>query len=102
MPIRKNDFERALRDPKSVYDTPEQVLADPRLDRQGKRSILETWKQDAEALLRAEGEAMTHGEPNMLRRVDLALRTLDVGNGEEKRRSRATGLLGRVRRGGQC
>ncbi len=101
MPIRKNDFERALRDPKAVYDTPEQVLADPRLDREGKRSILETWKQDAEALLRAEGEAMTSGEPNMLRRVDLALRTLADRKGDERRRSGPRALLGRARAKGR-
>ena len=76
MAIRKSDYDQALRDPKSVYDTPEQVLADPRLDRQGKRAILRTWEQDARQLLRAEEEAMTGGEPNMLRRVELALNRL--------------------------
>lgn len=73
MPVKKSDFEKARRDPKSVYRTPEQVLADPRLDRQGKREILKTWEQDAQLLLKAEDEAMTGGEPNMLRRVELAL-----------------------------
>lgn len=73
MNLKMNSFEKALKDPKSVYDTPEQVLADPRLDREGKRAILKTWRQDAELLLNAEGEAMTGGEPNMLRRVKLAL-----------------------------
>lgn len=102
MPIRKNDFERALSDPKSVYDTPEQVLADPRLDREGKRSILEVWKQDAEALLRAEGEAMTEGEPNMLRRVDLALRTLADRKDEARRRTHSGSLLRRARTNGRC
>ena len=73
MITREKRFERALEDPKSVYDTPEQVLADPRLDRHGKREILNTWRQDAELMLKAEEEAMTGGEPNMLRRVKLAL-----------------------------
>jgi hypothetical protein len=76
MPVRKNDFDKALRDPKSVYRTPEQVLTDPRLDRQGKRAILKMWEQDAQLLLKAEDEAMTGGEPNMLRRVELALSRL--------------------------
>jgi len=76
MPVRKTDFERALRDPRSAYDTPEQVLADPRLDRHGKKAILRTWEQDAKQLLTAEGEAMSGGEPNMLRRVELALNRL--------------------------
>jgi hypothetical protein len=78
MPVRKSDYEKALRDPKSVYKTPEQVLADPRLDRYGKRAILKTWKQDAQLLLKAEDEAMTGGEPNMLRRVELALDRLSA------------------------
>lgn len=101
MPIGKNDFERALQDPKSVYDTPEQVLADPRLDREGKRLILETWRQDAEALLRAEGEAMTGGEPNMLGRVDAALRTMADRKTADSRRSRPQELLGRGRTKGR-
>ena len=78
MPIRKSDYEQALRDPKSVYKTPEQVLADPRLDRHGKQAILKTWQQDAKLLLKAEDEAMTGGEPNMLHRVELALSRLAV------------------------
>ena len=73
MPVRNSNFEKALRDPKSVYKSPEQVISDPRLDRQGKRQILKTWEQDAQLLLKAEDEAMTGGEPNMLRRVELAL-----------------------------
>ena len=73
MPVRKSDYEKALRDPKSVYATPEQVLADPRLDRYGKRAILKTWQQDAELLLKAEDEGMAGGEQNMLRRVRQAL-----------------------------
>jgi len=78
MNVGMNDFEKARQDPKSVYDTPEQVLADPRLDRQGKREILTNWRQDAELLLKAEDEAMTGGESNMLRRVKLALDRLAV------------------------
>lgn len=76
MHVRNSDYDKALRDPKSVYDTPEQVLADPRLDRQGKKAILQTWEQDAQLLLKAEDEAMGGGEPNMLRRVELALNRL--------------------------
>jgi hypothetical protein len=79
MNAREKSFEKALEDPKSVYDTPEQVLADPRLDRHGKRAILNNWRQDAELLLKAEDEAMTGGEPNMLRRVKLALDRLAPG-----------------------
>jgi hypothetical protein len=78
MPVRKSDYQKALRDPTSVYATPEQVLADPRLDRYGKREILKTWQEDAEQLQRAEEEGMMGGERNMLTRVRQALDRLSV------------------------
>jgi hypothetical protein len=78
MPVRKSDYQKALRDPKSVYATPEQVLADPRLDRYGKKAILRTWQEDAEQLQRAEEEGMMGGERSMLTRVQNALDRLCV------------------------
>lgn len=70
----KASFREALDDPQAVYGTPERVLSDPRLDRQGKRAILKAWERDARALARAEDEAMSGGEPNLLDRVLKALR----------------------------
>ena len=66
-------IEKALMAPKSVYRSPENVLVDSTLDREGKRAILQRWRRDAEQLAVAEGEAMTGGEPNMLSRVLQAL-----------------------------
>jgi hypothetical protein len=72
MPVRKIDFETALRDPRAVFDTPEQVLADPRLDRQGKVSILRSWRDNVE---RPEGRKAAAPE-DLLSRVDSALEAL--------------------------
>lgn len=98
MAIRKSDFNQAVRDPGSVYETPEQVLADPRLDRQGKRSILETWQQRASGRPHADSAPAGGADPALKRRVDTALRTLnDRRNGIW---SRARGpLAGRRRQG---
>jgi hypothetical protein len=95
MPIRKIDFKQALKDPRSVYETPEQVLADPRLDRQGKRSILETWKQRVDGVCTGKESAAT-AEPNLVRRVDHALRTLeDRRDGRRRRLPARRPLAGR-------
>jgi hypothetical protein len=98
MPISKNDFKQALRDPRSVYETPEQVLADPRLDRQGKRSILETWQQRVGGRPRADAEPACGADANLMRRVDSALRTLNDRRNEIWSRARGP-LSGRRRQG---
>ena len=67
------DFRRALADPRSEFGAPERLLADPRLDREGKRAILRIWEQDERELAVAEEEGMSGGERSMLRRVILAL-----------------------------
>jgi len=76
----KATFRDALDDPQAVYGTPERVLSDPRLDRQGKRAILKAWERDARALARAEDEAMSGGEPNLLDRVLKALKRVSDGD----------------------
>lgn len=76
---RQSRFQDALDDPESVYGTPERVLTDPRLDREGKRAILKAWERDARALARAADEAMSGGEENMLDRVLEALRAVSAG-----------------------
>jgi hypothetical protein len=68
-------LHKALMDPKSVFESPENVLADPRLDRRAKLEILKRWEHDARQLAVAEDEAMGGGEPSMLHRV---LRAIDV------------------------
>lgn len=67
------DFRRALADPRAEFGIPERLLADPRLDREGKRAILRSWEQNERELADAESEGMTRGERNMLQRVVKAL-----------------------------
>lgn len=67
------DFRKALANPRSEFGNPERLLADPRLDREGKRAILRTWQQDERELDVAEKEGMGDGERSMLRRVVAAL-----------------------------
>ena len=80
----KLDIKRALRNPEEAFGTPEQVLADPRLDRDGKRAILNSWEQDARELAVAEEEGMTGGEQDMLQRVLRALDTVSDRTTEDK------------------
>lgn len=77
------DFQEALRSPGSVYKSPEQVLSDPRLDREGKRAILKSWEQDARELAVADEENMSGGESDMLDRVVNALLSLADERGGE-------------------
>lgn len=90
MKPEKLDIREAIRNPKAIFGTPERVIADPRLDREGKRAILKSWEQDARELAVAEEEGMTGGEPSMLQRVRRALRTAsgieveNEGRGKEK------------------
>lgn len=80
------DIRRALSNPKENFGTPERVLADPRLDREGKRAILKSWEQDARELAVAEEEGMTGGERSMLQRVSRALNSLSDSELDETRR----------------
>jgi hypothetical protein len=72
----QTELDRAVSRPWSVYQTPEAVLADRRLDPAQKRSILESWERDSRELAVAEEENMGGGEPDMLGRVLEALATL--------------------------
>lgn len=73
MVAKRLDFERALEDPSGMFGAPERVLADPQLDREGKRAILNAWARDARELDVAEEEGMAGGESGMLQRVLRAL-----------------------------
>lgn len=57
-------FHTALRNPTSVYDTPERVLADPRLDTEGRRAILESWEEKTQA-----GHCFPASTPKAKRRI---------------------------------
>jgi hypothetical protein len=73
---RPINVERALVDPRAVFQEPVEVLACADLDDAHKRQILECWRQGALELQVADDEAMTGGEEPMLQRVLDAIRTL--------------------------
>jgi hypothetical protein len=73
------DYHKALQDPRAAFGWPERVLADPRLDREGKRAILKNWEQDERELAIAEEKGMGGGERNMLQRVRRALEAVSEG-----------------------
>jgi hypothetical protein len=66
-------FEKAIADPESVYDAPEEVVADERLSLEQRLEILKRWAHDADRLAVAESEGMGGGEPAMQNRVLEAL-----------------------------
>lgn len=72
------DIEQALLDPSAVFDAPEDVVADDRIQKEQKIEILRRWGYDALELEVAEEENMTGGEPDMLDRVLKALESLGV------------------------
>jgi hypothetical protein len=74
--MTKIDLDEAIEDPKSWFNTPEEVLAAPGLDNRGRLAILESWERDARALAVAEEESMGGGEPDMLARIIRAADTL--------------------------
>lgn len=72
----KEEIDKAVAQPWTVYRTPEEVLADGSLDDSQKRRILESWQLDARELAVAEEENMGGGESSPLDRVLQALATL--------------------------
>jgi hypothetical protein len=86
--IAQRELERAVIEPSSVYETPEDVLADSRLDDAEKRRVLESWERDARELAVAEDENMAGGEPNRLNAVLAALAKLPAA--DERPRGPAT------------
>lgn len=79
----KIDLEKALLDPASVFDTPEEVLKHDDLSKAQKIDILRRWEYDASEIAVAEEEGMQGETPLMLRRVILALEELTGGNWEK-------------------
>ena len=51
-------LKEILKDPSAVFDSPQDVVDDLHLSDKDKSEILEIWKEDAEALIRAESENM--------------------------------------------
>ena len=54
----KTLLEKAICDPESVVGSPTELLKDNRFSTDEKRKLLESWRQDATALMEAENENM--------------------------------------------
>lgn len=78
----KLDYDKALLDPASVFETPEEILERTDLSREQKIEILRRWEYDATEVAVAEEEGMVGDKPLMLRRVVLALEQLTGGPGD--------------------
>jgi hypothetical protein len=73
------DIDDAVMDPTRYFSHPAEVLDDPRLHRDEKRRILQSWALDAELISEAESENMRGraGDRSYLREAKLALLELD-------------------------
>ena len=73
------DVDNAVMDPTRYFSRPCDVLNDPRLNRDEKRRILESWALDAELISEAESENMRGraGDRSYLREAKLAMLKLD-------------------------
>ncbi len=58
-PVSEEIVHKAIKNPEMVYDNPEDVLADSRINPRQKSQILESWHEDVVGLLRAEEENMS-------------------------------------------
>ena len=67
------DIEQALLDPGSVFETPEEVIADGSLSNQQKIEVLRRWEYDAAECAVATEEGMPDGEDDLLHRILVAL-----------------------------
>ena len=61
---KKQMFLQAMKDPASVYQTPDQVLQDHRMTPDEKRKILDGWALDQQRLLTSESENMPEDVEN--------------------------------------
>jgi hypothetical protein len=68
------DVDAAVLDPADCFESPMDVVKDPRLTNSDKQRILESWVRDAELLSQAEAENMPGTERPRLQEAKLALR----------------------------
>jgi hypothetical protein len=74
------DVNRALRNPRSLFEEPIDVVGHSQLGRDDKLAILHAWEEDARSLSRSESEGMGGGEESMLGRVEHAITLLMKSN----------------------
>jgi hypothetical protein len=78
----QDKVEQAIADPTKKFKSPMDVVNDPRFDTAQKRTILESWRKDAELLATASAENMAGGEAAELQDVSLALDKLEQLSGQ--------------------
>lgn len=79
------DITKAMHDPTSVYNEPNDVVNDTTISTEDKVKILRQWEYDARELQVAEEEAMpTRGKGSMLNRVKNALHQLGACHDVER------------------
>lgn len=71
-------FEKALKDPASVYHSPFEVLNDRTLNDKQRLAILQSWEQDERELDVAQEEGMAGGEKSILGDILTAIDRLDI------------------------
>jgi len=82
------DYQKALLDPASIFENPEEVLEQAELSKDQQIEILRRWAYDANEVAVAEEEGMEGDGPLILQRV---LETLDkVSGGIDVRHSGPT------------
>jgi len=70
------NLEKALLDPTSVFEYPEEVRDHSELTKAQKIEILRRWEYEESEIAVAEEEGMVDGNPPILRRVIIALEEL--------------------------
>jgi hypothetical protein len=70
------NLEKALLDPASVFENPEEVREHSELTKAQKIEILRRWEYEESEVAVAEEEGMVKGKPPMLHRVLVALEEL--------------------------
>lgn len=71
------DIDKALVDPATVFESPDEVLKSEELSREQKISILRRWEYDARELQVAEEENMIGANVDILDQIMRALLQLD-------------------------
>jgi hypothetical protein len=72
------DLDRALLNPASVFESPQDVVRHPLLSLDCKREILLRWAWDEYLVDLALADGMPEGEPSQLTEVRTALRILNI------------------------
>ena len=79
-------YDHAIADPRSAFSHPQDIVAAEGLSEQQKLELLNRWRQNELALVRAAGEGMAGGEqPTVLQDVEHAIKQLRGGEKPDER-----------------